>query len=489
MIPQTDNRPPPQFVEVALNLPLDKTYQYMVPDQLVGSIRSGNLVRVPIRKRWANGCVVALEGAAKVAAVKPLHSVLTPDFSIPQDLIELCHWMADYYFCSWGEALGCASMIGFNNLKEKKIRSLRVSQGGLARGRLTVKQRTVAETLAMRGYPALPAEELRSEFKLTTVTIKRWTEAGFFEEFTERVHRPDPYAPAGDQRDAALQLTPEQQKAFDPIARALDERRFEAFLLHGVTGSGKTEIYLQALAKCLEAGREAIVLVPEISLTPQTVSRFRKRFGAVVGVYHSRLSLGQKYDLWRQIACGEVRVLVGARSALFAPFPSLGLILLDEEHETSYKQSEAPRYHARDVALMRGQSHRAAVIMGSATPSLEAYYNARSGKWTYLELPSRVGTHPLPKVELVDMTEELREEGTQELFSRGLEAAVRARLERGQQVLLFLNRRGFNNFQCCLKCHSVLRCEHCDVAMTYHKPLDRLVCHYCDARRPLAAQC
>src|SRR5690606_41889364 len=250
------------------------------------------------------------------------------------------------------------------------------------------------------------------------------------------------------------------------------------FLLRGVTGSGKTEVYLQAIARCLEPGREAIVLVPEISLTPQMVDRFKGRFGDRVAVLHSRLSQGERYDEWRKIHRGQVSVAVGARSAVFAPFTKIGLIIIDEEHESSYKQEESPKYHARDVAARRAEEHGAVLVLGSATPSLESYMAAREGGLRLIRLPVRVGGRPMPAVHLWDMRREL-EEGDRAMFSRRLADAIRTRLERGEQTVLLMNRRGYATFVLCRSCGHAARCPHCDISLTFHRSADVLRCHYC----------
>ncbi|MGH7993974.1 MAG: replication restart helicase PriA, partial [Limisphaerales bacterium] len=265
------------------------------------------------------------------------------------------------------------------------------------------------------------------------------------------------------------------------------------FLLHGVTGSGKTEVYLQALAHALEQGKGAIVLVPEISLTPQTVERFKARFSSgrlqtLVAVLHSRLSAGERHDEWHKIRQGRARIVIGARSAIFAPVEPLGLIIVDEEHEHTYKQEEAPRYHARDVAIMRGQMENAVVVLGSATPSLESYYNCQKGKYTLLELPERVDNQKMPHVRVVDMRQAAKEKGPP-IFSPQLKEAITRRLERGEQTILFLNRRGYSTALQCPKCGFVANCPNCSLALTYHRPEQKLRCHLCGFMDAVPAVC
>jgi len=294
----------------------------------------------------------------------------------------------------------------------------------------------------------------------------------------------DPYAGRSFARTSPLPLTPEQSRVFGEIQSAVAEQRHEVFLLHGVTGSGKTEVYLQSIQQCLDQEREAIVLVPEISLTPQMVERFKGRFGDQVAVLHSRLSQGERYDEWRKIMRRMVKVVIGARSAVFAPFTRIGLIIIDEEHESSYKQEESPKYHARDIAVRRARQHGAAVVLGSATPSLESLQRTRSAPepgaapYRLLTMRERVAGRPLPPVHVVDMREELKG-GNRSMFSRPLYKAIEERLHKKEQTVLLLNRRGYATFVMCRTCGFVATCPHCDISLTYHQSTRMLRCHYC----------
>src|SRR5262245_8993213 len=295
-------------------------------------------------------------------------------------------------------------------------------------------------------------------------------------------------AHAGALLEAAppAQLNDWQKTALAPVAARLDQGGFEAFLLHGVTGSGKTEVYLHAIRHALERGRTAILLIPEIALTPQAADRIRARLDAPIGILHSALAHAERHDVMVAAARGDVRVVLGARSAVFAPFRDLGLIVVDEEQETSYKQGEKPRYHARAVALVRGSLEGAAVLLGSATPSLESYHNARRGKHVLLEIPERVDARPLPRVHLVDMRGE-EERGA--LVSRPLLDALAERLERREQAILLLNRRGHSNYVQCFACGEIVHCPYCDISLTYHATDRRLRCHYCNHSRPVPDIC
>ncbi|WP_462406458.1 primosomal protein N' [Gracilibacillus sp. Marseille-QA3620] len=294
----------------------------------------------------------------------------------------------------------------------------------------------------------------------------------------ERESYRDHYDQQEFEADATLPLTEEQRGAMGPIERAVAEKRNETFLLYGVTGSGKTEIYLQSIKRIVDQGKEAIVLVPEISLTPMMVTRFKRRFGNLVAVLHSGLSTGEKYDEWRKIQRGEVKVVVGARSAVFAPFTNIGLIIIDEEHEGSYKQEETPRYHSRDVALKRAGHHHCPVILGSATPSLETFARAKKGVYTLLTLKSRVNQRALPEVSIVDMRDEMRG-GNRSMFSELLFEKLKERVEKGEQSVLMLNRRGHSSFVMCRNCGLVVTCPNCDVSMTFHRVQSLMKCHYC----------
>jgi primosomal protein N' (replication factor Y) len=328
---------------------------------------------------------------------------------------------------------------------------------------------------------------LAQQLGISLGTIKAMAEKGWLRVFEEEVYR-DPYAEREFTRTAPLALTPEQSAVLEAIVRAVDAREARTFLLHGVTGSGKTEVYLQAIRHCLEKGREAIVLVPEISLTPQMVERFKGRFGDEVAVMHSRLSHGERYDEWRKVVERRVRVVIGARSAVFAPFRNIGLIIIDEEHESSYKQEESPKYHAKDVAVERAARHGAVVVLGSATPSLESYQETRERAITLLTMQKRVEGRPLPPVAIVDMREELRR-GNRSMFSGALHAAILDRLSRQEQIVLLLNRRGHSTFVMCRACGYTAGCPHCDISLTYHRSSRTMRCHYCGYAAPELTVC
>jgi primosomal protein N' (replication factor Y) (superfamily II helicase) len=328
--------------------------------------------------------------------------------------------------------------------------------------------------------------DLLAELSLSSGTVKALAGKGFLDIREVEVQR-DPYADRTFTPTMPLPLTPEQQQVFAPIRSAVVGKSHDVFLLHGVTGSGKTEVYLQSIQACLETGREAIVLVPEISLTPQMVERFKGRFGSRVAVLHSRLSQGERYDEWRKINKKQVQVVIGARSAIFAPFANIGLIIIDEEHESSYKQEESPKYHARDVAIERAKRYQASVVLGSATPSLESLEDTNRG-FHLLRMLSRVEGRPLPKVHIIDLRQELKE-GNRSMFSRALYKAIEERLHKKEQMVLLLNRRGHSTFVMCRSCGYVAQCPHCDISLTYHRHSNTVRCHYCGYSEHVPSTC
>lgn len=338
----------------------------------------------------------------------------------------------------------------------------------------------------------VPLKEIMTVLGVTASTVKALADKGYIAIMDMEVYR-DPYQDRNFTPSTPFKLTDEQQQVYNSIISRINKREKGEYLIHGITGSGKTEVYLQCIQRVIEQDRQAIMLVPEIALTPQMVERFKGRFGDRVAVMHSRLSSGERYDEWRKIREGKSQVAIGARSAIFAPFSNLGLIIMDEEHETSYKQEESPKYHARDVAIHRAHQHNAVVILGSATPSLESYYAARSQANdefmpTLLEIHGRALGSELPAVEIIDMREELKE-GNRSMFSRPLHQAIEDRLEKKQQTVLLLNRRGHSTFVMCRTCGYVAECPNCDISLTYHQRSNSLRCHYCGHAEPAPQVC
>lgn len=338
------------------------------------------------------------------------------------------------------------------------------------------KQKQIVEWMLQHIGEIVDPEVLYTELNTSSQVLQAVIDLGAATFVKQEVYR-DPFSTDVEKTDF-LSLSDEQSFALEKITTAMNHKQSETFLLHGITGSGKTEVYLQAIAKCLAEGREAIVLVPEISLTPQMTERFRSRFGELVAVMHSGLSVGEKYDEWRKVHQGKVKVVVGARSAIFAPFENVGIIILDEEHESTYKQEDSPRYHARDVAIWRSQYHTCPVILGSATPSLESFARSKKQVYTLLTLTERALKQSLPAVQIVDMRDELKK-GNRSMFSLNLVEAIKLRLEKKEQIVLFLNRRGYSSFVLCRDCGTVLQCENCDISLTYHRSNEKCKCHYC----------
>ncbi|MDM5357960.1 primosomal protein N' [Peribacillus sp. RS7] len=333
----------------------------------------------------------------------------------------------------------------------------------------------------------VPLKELLELINTSSGTVKALVSKGALAEMDQEIYR-DPYENRVFEKSNPFTLTDEQAAALKPIHEKIHHDEHDVFLLYGVTGSGKTEVYLQAIASVIEKGKEAIMLVPEISLTPQTVKRFKERFGEQVAVMHSGLSVGEKYDEWRKIHRKEVKVVVGARSAVFAPFENLGLVIIDEEHESSYKQEETPRYHARDVAIERAKSYKCPVILGSATPTLESFARAKKNVYKLLTLSQRMNKNALPAVDIVDMREELRT-GNRSMFSELLFTKLKDRLEKGEQTVLMLNKRGHSSFVMCRSCGLVINCPNCDISLTYHRFNDIMKCHYCGFEEGMPSVC
>jgi primosomal protein N' (replication factor Y) len=481
---------PQLFADVAVEEPVEGLFTYIVPSDWADQIRIGHIVEVPFGSRIIKGCVVGLKNDhdhVPLKKNKPLRRIVNPAFCLSQNELALAQWLSEYYLAPIGSTLACISFIGFNEIAQRRQRCVRLAAPVAPAPKLTPKQQAVLEWLSGQNRP-VPLSHVTTATGVGESVVERLIARGLLAEELVALERQDDYEKPSV-ADSALPLTQSQREAFEKIKSAIDEGKHHTFLLFGVTGSGKTEVYLQAIAHALDQGGSAIVLVPEIALTPQTVDRFRRRFGDLVGVYHSKLTLGQKYDLWLKIRDNRCRILVGARSAVFAPMNNLKILVVDEEHEPSYKQDTTPRYHARDVAILRGHRESAVVVLGSATPSVESYHKALQGKFELLTLPERIDGRPLPPITVIDLGEKVREDLAIGVFCPEVVEAMRSTLSCGEQVLVFLNRRGFFNFAICLECKTSLRCKYCDVAMTYHKVGDRLTCHYCGYSMKRPAKC
>ncbi|MBI4712182.1 MAG: primosomal protein N' [Planctomycetes bacterium] len=423
-----------KYVEIVFPIPLDRRFHYRIPESLSGQIDIGMLVGVNFNNRSAIGYGVGLTDTLPVGIsekwVKDIEKIIDNSVMLSPAMVKLCEWISQYYFCSLGQALEAALPVG--------VRRERV-----AKARVSPKKR----------------------------------QSFLFSEGT--VDKTEPFNP-----------TPAQALALDTIIPTLEANKNEVFVIHGVTGSGKTEIYLQAIARVRELGKQSIVLVPEIALTPQTINRFRQRFpDKDIAVLHSYLTEKERREEWHRIRRSEASIIIGARSAVFAPCPNLGLIVIDEEHEPTYKQQNTPFYHARDTAIKRAQLENASVILGSATPSLESFHKASSGAYKLITLPERVAKRPMPVVEIIDMTQEANSKGAVPVLSRKLEALIKSEVSRDNQVILFLNRRGFVTAVRCQRCKFIMRCTRCQVALTFHKEINKAVCHYCSRTYDLPRTC
>jgi primosomal protein N' (replication factor Y) len=499
----SEEAPPGQeaslFADVVFDRPLDHAYTYAVPDSLRESVAVGKRVQVPFGKgdRTTVGYCVRLSEAPPARPVKELRRVLDEQALLTDNLMRLTRWMADYYLCGWGQVLNAVVPAGAKQSAGTRAAVFveAVAQEALPQPleELTAKQTIALQKLREAGKPL----ELRRLARLASCgqgPAAALIEKGYARKTVRRLDNIEPSGGRQPAEDDELRgLTPpalnaDQLGAWAPIEAALRQGGFQAFLLHGVTGSGKTEIYLRAIEEVVRQDREAIVLVPEISLTPQTIQRFRGRCGDVA-VLHSHLGNAERGVHWRSVAEGRVQVVVGARSAVFAPTRRLGLIVVDEEHETTFKQESTPRYHGRDVAVMRARLENIPILLGSATPSLESWHNAQRGQYTLLRLPSRVLDRPLPHVGLIDLRHEPPGRGRLGAISQSLERAMRDALRAGGQVMLLLNRRGFSTHVHCPGCGYVESCKFCDLALTFHRHRDVMLCHYCGYEQPPPEKC
>ncbi|RYM07225.1 primosomal protein N' [Sporolactobacillus sp. THM7-7] len=546
------------YVDISAK-PVNKPFDYRIPESLEDFVRPGMRVTVPFGRTKRLGFVTGLKDASSFTRLKTIEHVIDERPVLTEELLDLGRWLADTTLCpavtaymamlpaimradyqkkliaedrdrlrerypqlmplfssgksvNWAEVVKnhpewlkavqralrdgmlSAQLLVRNQAKAKKITvvSAAVSADRLHEALKTLDGRAKRQKEVLRFF--IENEErsetlarLAAHWHLSQSAVHRLTEKGLLKEDSVEQFR-DPDADRKRKRTRELPLTEEQGRAIAPIVQAIEEGSDRIFLCHGVTGSGKTELYLQAIRRVIALGKQAIVLVPEISLTPQMVGRFKSRFGEAVAVMHSGLSRGEKYDEWRKMREGRVSVAVGARSAVFAPFNHIGLIIIDEEHETSYKQEDLPRYHARDVVARRGRYHHCPVVLGSATPSLESFARAQKKVYTLLTLKERFNHRPLPPVRIIDLREEMRS-GNHSMFSRVLFEKMRDRLKKREQIVLFLNRRGFSTFVMCRACGTVIKCPHCDISLTYHRSSHRLKCHYCGHEEHVPETC
>lgn len=528
---------------------IDRPFDYLVPEEWQAFIQPGVRVHVPFGPRKVQGFVIGLQETSDVesAKLKSIVSVIDVEPVLTSELLELAKWLKDDTLCFYNDALqvmipaalraayskivhidqGATLSEPFQNLlsKDREVDFQQIEKENLlpelkkllqlqqAEIETRIRQRSAPKKQTVYHLAQLPEvrpgnakkqlqvldwvetnqvtsftlPQLQQDVSVTGAVVEAMVQKGYFVKKKQEVYRE--IEMLGDaSQDKVVELTDQQKNVLDQIVASSTQQQSDVFLLHGITGSGKTEIYLHAIEHALSLEKEAIMLVPEIALTPQMVLRFKMRFGEQVAVMHSGLSVGEKYDEWRKVIRREVKVVVGARSAVFAPFENIGLIILDEEHESSYKQEDSPRYHAREVAKWRAEFAHCPVILGSATPSIESYARAKKGVYHLVELPGRANAKPLPPVELIDMREQLKG-GNRSMFSIELADAIRDRLKKKEQIVLFLNKRGFSSFVLCRDCGSTVQCPNCDISLTYHRMGEALRCHYCGYEEQVPNQC
>ena len=458
---------------------------------------TGARVVVPVGTRTLTGVVVGEAPAADVAyTIKPVKQILDSSAFVPAEVLELARWVSEYYLAGPGATLAAAlpphGLTGrVDRFKTVRIATLTAAALDEFLPRITARQREAIEILRL-APEGLPAPQLARR-GVTGATLARLQSLGLLTIRQERVDRdPFEHAVSAIAPVEPREATAEQRRALHVLLPLATARAFHVALLHGVTGSGKTEIYLRLAEAVRKQRRGVLVLVPEIALTPQVAALFRDRFGAAVAIQHSGLSDGERHDQWHRIRRGDVDVVIGTRSAIFAPLRHPGLIIVDEEHDTSYKQDETPRYHGRDVAIMRGKFARALVVLGSATPTIESYANALDGKYTLISMEKRVLDRAMANVDVVNMREEMGREGQDVVLSRPLLSAMAARLERKEQSLILLNRRGFATSVICRQCANVLDCPNCSISLTVHRRGPQVFqgrCHYCNFTKTVPNAC
>lgn len=474
------------FVRVLPDQAAGRLLDYRVPEVFGTSVAVGSRVKVPVRTRVLTATVVEVLEYSDARGVRDMVELLDGQPMIRPALLDLARWMAEYYCCPVETAVCSVLPVAVRDgrVSEKRRNTARVARDITEEELASLEKRAPRQADALRvvmaaGEPVPVA--LAAETAGVAEGVFRTLEKRGFLVIGSAVVSRDPYAEKFVS-SPEITLNAEQETALQAVEEAMTDPPAKPILLFGVTGSGKTEIYLRAIRKAVESGRTALVLVPEIALTPQTVERFKSRFADIqekIAVLHSHLSDGERHDEWHKIHNGSARIVIGARSSIFAPLENLGIIIVDEEHENSYKQDEAPRYHARDMAVLRGHREKAAVLLGSATPCLESWHNARSGKYRLVRLNSRVDDKRMPVVRVVDLRQKARRSPEGGILSLPLKEAIEGRIAKGEQTILFLNRRGFSTSMICEACGHVCQCPDCSVSLTYHRAAERIVCHIC----------
>ena len=474
---------------------LDKTFQYSIPDELLCDIRPGVCVDIPFGSRTITGYVIEVtdEPEYDPARTKPLIGIKAHSVAVEAKLIALAAWIRRNYGSTMNQALKTVIPVK-RQAKEQVSRSIALKIDKVrARAQLALCEAKNQKAKARLFRALIDADDgasleysfVTGKLSVSAATIRALEQSGFIEVITQTGYRNPVEHMSVNTYDKVLNAA--QQSVVDAIEGDIASGLRNTYLIKGVTGSGKTEVYMELIAHCIQSGRQAIVLIPEIALTYQTVMRFFARFGNRVSIINSRLSNGERYDQFERAKNGDIDIMIGPRSALFTPFSNLGLIIIDEEHENSYKSESVPRYHAREVAIEYARMSDAIVVLGSATPSVDSYYKAKTGVYRLLELDTRVDDRPLPKCEIVDLRQELRE-GNRSILSTRLQELMEERLQNGQQTMLFLNRRGKSAFMSCRACGFVVKCPHCDVSLSEHSG-GVMVCHYCGYRQPVPKVC
>ena len=479
------------IVDISLEK-LDKTFQYKIPEEWQETLHVGMQVKIPFGNRTITGYVLELTDVPEydVTKLKPILGAAEGSVAIESQLIELAGWMRRNYGSTMNQALKTVLPIKQQTRQVQRRTVYLVAERGEAIKQLALfeakhnaaRARLLRELIAQE---SIDYQVVTQKLHIAAAVVKSLCEMGLIRVDTTTEYR-NPISHL-TKRDYTLTLNDAQQKVVDAVMTDRAKGCYQTYLLKGVTGSGKTEVYMELIAKVIAQGQQAIVLIPEIALTYQTVMRFVNRFGDRVSILNSRLSAGERYDQYLRAKNGDIDIMIGPRSALFTPFARLGLIIIDEEHENSYKSETAPRYHARETAIHRAKMCGASVVLGSATPSVESYYRAKEGRYRLLELNQRVEERPLPECEVVDLRAELKN-GNRSILSERLQELMEDRLQKGQQIMLFLNRRGVAGFVSCRECGHVIKCPHCDVSLSQHNN-GRMVCHYCGYEEPVPKVC
>jgi primosomal protein N' (replication factor Y) len=484
------------YAEVAVPLHVFQTFTYRLTPEQTGQAEVGARLVVPLGRSVVTGYILGLQDEPAEdlveSDIKDAKELLDETPVCGPEILQLARWVADYYACPIGEVIKAALPPGMSPkrkttpvIQAKLRRFVRLLQSS-SEQKLTDAQRRVLATLTASGPMQLQA--LIKDANVSASTVSSLEKKALVETYVEAIRR-DPLAENLGVSDVEHNLTAGQSAVLAQIEEQMNTGDYSAFLLHGVTGSGKTEVYMRAMNRALSLGRSAMMLVPEIALTPVFSRRLRARFGDQVAIFHSSLQKGERFDEWTRVRNGEARVVIGTRSAVFAPVKNLGLIVVDEEHESSYRQQESPYYNARDVAIVRAQKESATVVLGSATPSLESFHNARKGKYQFVRLPERIGARPMAEAKIIDMRTVFARHGKPRVFSDELLEAIRETRERGEQSIILLNRRGYSSFILCRSCGETVQCPNCDVTLTYHRSERVIVCHYCNHREPVPRVC